>query len=191
MWCDSARAKFGKWNTNPVDGHRPPSHSHWDSNRIDLQSLWGQKLPCGKNPPLYFLPACKFDPRLCFLTNLDLVSNVRSHTCSLKSVKNWRGIREKKLYEFIQADFTDPILVQLLLWQQYSGTSTMPTTDNIPRKSTKSTTSSFVLFSLEAFFVPSPHDFFYLDISLRLALHLLPYDVALLVWSNGVAKLKK
>ena len=151
----------------------------------------GSKIAMWKEPPAIF-PAClQVWPEIMFLTNLDLVSNVRSHTCSLKSVKSWRGIREKKLYEFIQADFTDPILVQLLLWQQYSGTSTMPTTDNIPRKSTKSTTSSFVLFSLEAFFVPSPHDFFDLDISLRLALHLLPYDAALLVWSNGVAKLKK
>ena len=43
------------------------------------------------------------------------VSHVRSHICSLKYVKSRRGIREKKLYEFLQAIFTDAILVQLLL----------------------------------------------------------------------------
>ena len=163
MWF--GEGKFGKWNTNPVDGHRPPSHSHWDSNRIDLQSLWGQKLQCGKNPPLYFLPACKFNPRLCVLTNLDLLWVM--YVVIFVPLNLWKvdEASGKKIF----MNLYRRILVQLLLWQQYSGTSTMPTTDNIPRKSTK--TSSFVLFSLEAFFVPSPHDFFDLDISLRLALH--------------------
>ena len=83
----------------------------------------GSKIAMWKEPPAIF-PACmQFWHEIMFFDQpRSFVSHVRSHICSLKYVKSWRGIREKKLYEFLQAIFTDAILVQLLLWQQYSGT---------------------------------------------------------------------
>ena len=161
MWCDSVKGKFSKkWNTNPVDGHRP--HCHWNSNRIDLQSLWGQKLQCGKNPPLYFLPACNFDKRLCFLTNLDLLwvmYVVIFVPWNMWKVDEASGKRSSMNFyrQFLLMQFGTTTIVTAVQWHQYNANYGQYSQEKHEKKNFFLCPTLF--FSLEAFFVPSSHDF--------------------------------